>query len=261
MHRRIRDLLQAAGLHEEEVQLYLLLLRKRRATMPTLVAESGLKSMTAYRTVRSLRERGLVQAKQINNKQSVFLPLTLSGLIDVLAKEQRRLRKLQIALQGMDAFLPYIGTKKNEEEELVEVREGVEAFREEYLRMPDLCEHEYLHLGSMDNYWSIARMSDDTPEEAAFRAKRYRKNIFARVINVDTPVMRDIAKRDSQELRTLRLNNAIPITRDYMAFADDRVVHFICDPDHPRSIVIRHPELIALHRSVFASLWEGGGTA
>jgi hypothetical protein len=142
--------------------------------------------------------------------------------------------------------------------ELLELREGVDAFREEYLKLPDVCDGEYLHVGSMQNYWDIAEMGDESPEELAFRSKRYRHGIFARVINTDSPLMREISKRDSKEMRTLRIVDDMPIRRDYIGFARDHVAHFVCDKASPRVILVRQPELLALYRNQFRHMWESG---
>lgn len=263
MRRRIQCLLRLAGLREEEVKLYLRLLQLKRASMMELIAESGLNVMTAYRTMKRLQERGLVQAMKINGKQSIFLPLTLSALIKTLSAEERTIRRLQLALKDLDRFLPFVDVQEKrgdsaENDEPIVIREGLDAFREEYLKLPDLCDDEFLCMGSMQNYWKVAEMSDEAPEELAFRHKRFRRNMFCRVFNTHSPESENFAKRDSRELRTTRLVDAIPVAKDYLGYAKDHVRHFICDTDHPRVVIIRHPELVALYRDQFERMWNAG---
>lgn len=262
MRRKIHHLLSLAGLREDEVTLYLHLLALKRASMTDLIAASGLNIMTAYRTMKRLQERGLVQSFNINHKQSIYAPLTLKALIRKLDTEQRALRKVQLALQDLDPLLPYIDLHAEASDgssaEPVELKEGLDVFREEYLKLPDYCDNEYLHVGSMQNYWDIAHMGDESPEEMSFRNKRYRRGIFARVINTDSPTMRAIAKRDSKEMRTLRIVDDIPIRKDYVGFARDHVAHFVCDPESPRVILVRHPELLALYHNQFRAMWKTG---
>jgi len=251
-----------AGLRDEEVTLYLHLLKLRRASMTELIAESKLNIMTAYRTIKRLTERGLVQSFSINQKQSVYAPLTLKALIHKLDQEQRSLRKVQLALQDLDHLLPYVDlereAKKDSNNELIELREGVDAFREEYLKIPDLCDDEFLCMGSMQNYWNVAGMSDEAPEELAFRHKRFSRKMFCRVFNTHSPESEGFAKRDRQELRTTRLIDSIPVAKDYLGYTKDHVRHFICDPQHPRVLIIRHPELVALYRDQFERMWNAG---
>jgi predicted transcriptional regulator len=260
MRQRIRDLLRLAGLREEEICLYLHLLKLQRASMSELIGKSGLNVMTAYRTMKRLQERGLVSAMKINRKASVYAPLTLSTLIAKLDREQRTLRKLQLALANLDSLLPYLDVngETDDDGEPVEIREGLDAFREEYLKLPDCCTDEYLHIGNMANYWKVAGMSDEAPEELAFRRKRLSRGIYCRIFNPHTPEAEIFAKRDSRELRTTRLVDDIPVKRDYLAFADAHVSHFVCDEKNPRVIVIRQPELADLYRKQFEMMWEKG---
>jgi sugar-specific transcriptional regulator TrmB len=262
MKRRICDLLARAGLREEETALYLLLLKKRRASASELFAEGGLNVMTGYRTLKRLQDRGLVTAAKVNQKQSVYAPLTLQTLIEKLDREQRRMRKLQLALQGLDPLLPFLDLEAmTDDDEPVEVHEGLEAFREQYLTVPEHCEDEFLHIGSMQNYWDVAGMGDESPEELAFRAKRYAGNVFARVLNTYSPEIVEVGKRDSKELRTMRITDDLPLTKDYLAYTAKDVRHFVCDPKNPRVVIIRHPELVAIHRRQFEDLWRAGTNA
>jgi len=263
MRQRIQHLLRLAGLREDEVAMYLHLLTLKRASMSQLIATSGLNVMTAYRTIKRLQERGLVQAMKVNEKQSVFVPLTLSALIQTLGAEERTIRRLQLALKDLDHFLPFIDAgdaaeKSDVLEEPIVIREGLNAFREEYLKLPDLCDDEYLCMGSMQNYWHVADMSDEAPEELAFRHKRFSRNMYCRVFNTHSPESETFSKRDSKELRTTRLVDAIPVAKDYLGYAKDHIRHFICDKEHPRVIIIRHPELVALYRDQFERMWAEG---
>ncbi|MFA5750561.1 MAG: helix-turn-helix domain-containing protein, partial [Candidatus Shapirobacteria bacterium] len=88
MRQKIEHTLRLAGLREEEVTMYLHLLILKRASMAELIAETGLNVMTAYRTMKRLQERGLVQSFDINQKQSVYAPLSLGALIQTLGAEE-----------------------------------------------------------------------------------------------------------------------------------------------------------------------------
>jgi len=262
MRRRITTLLQAAGLSDGEVTVYLLLLKLQKAGVAEIVTLSGMNTMTAYRTVKRLLGRELISEVTLNRKQSVYIPLSLRSLVQRLESDERKMRKLQLALRGVDKLLPFLDSDQRvSDAEPVEIKEGLEAFREEYLKLPDYCSEEYLHIGSMQNYWRIAGMSDESPEEMGFRHKRFKRHIFARVFNTWAPEMDAIMQRDSRELRTMRISDALPITRDYMGFADDHISHFICDAKNPKVIVIRHPELVGFHRKQFKQLWEGSAGA
>ena len=201
MRRKIQSLLQLADLKEEEIQLYLLLLKLQQASAAELIEKSGFGRMMVYRTLQSLEDQEMVEKVALNQKTSVYKPLTLNALIRKIDVEQRKLRRLQLALQDLDGFLPMMDLSENqsEEEEIIQVREGIDAFREEYLDFPDYCDDEYLHVGHMENYWDAAGMTYDCPEEIAFRNKRYKKGVYCRIVNVHTPQSEEFVRRDSRE--------------------------------------------------------------
>ncbi|MDO8648650.1 MAG: helix-turn-helix domain-containing protein [Candidatus Peregrinibacteria bacterium] len=254
MQRRLRDLLRRTSLTEREIDLYILLLKLRSVTIPRLAAESHLPHITVYRTIKHLEERGLVVGKPMNNKQSVYSPLSLEALIAKISCEQRKLRKLELSLRGLDALLPYMDIEEDREE-TIELREGVEAFREEYLKMPDVFKDEYLHIGSTPGFWETAQMTYESPEERSFIHRRLAKNLFARVLDPPSPQAEVIQRNDSREKRTMQLRGNLPITKDFLMIAEDQVSHFICEPADPRVVVIRAPELVRAHRTQFDMLW------
>ena len=219
--------------------------------------------MTVYRTLKRLEDRGLLAASPVNRKEKMYKALSLNALVKKLESDERKIRKLQANLRKMTPFLRYLPTEseKISDEDPVELREGLDAFREEYLKLPDLCTSEFQCLGSMQNYWRIAGMSDEAPEEIGFRNKRFRSGIFSLTLNTPSPEAEVFAKRDSRELRRTRITAALPIKRDYMAFTDDRVCHFLCDPENPQVIIFRQPELLAMYRRQFRSIWDAGVVA
>lgn len=257
MRARLQSLLRLAGLREEEAALYIHLLKLRRASMSELISLSGLNVMTAYRTMKRLQERGLVSAFKINLKESIYAPLTLSALSKKLDAEQRKLRKLQLALQDLDPLLPYIDMEATKDDaEPIEVREGLEAFREEYLKIPEMSEHFFLHIGDMGAYWRVAEMSEDHPLERGFRQRRMARGVGARVLNIPSPEALHFSKLDSREMRITKLTEHLPVTNNYLTFTEHCVCHFLCEKENPRVIVIRNPELVALHHQQFKNLWD-----
>ena len=257
MRKKIVYLLKLAGLKEAEIKIYLLILKLKHATIPELVLKMKINPMMVYRMIDALFERKLIEVKYLNDKQKIVSALSFQALIKKINKTQKKLRRLELALKGMNALLPFLDWEKEEEkeEELIELKEGLDAFREEYLVMPDVCREEYLHVGSMQNYWDTAKMSYDDPFERAFIRKRMQKGIYARVMNLPSQEMEKISKNDSKEKRTTRLQYNLPIMKNYLAMAENQVSYFVCEKDNPQVIVIRQPELVEMYKSNFGRLW------
>ena len=256
MRRKLTELLRLCDLTEGEIRLYLLLLKLRRATVSQLIVESGWKRMTVYRTVQRLVDRGLLERRAMNAKQDSFVPLSLSALVDRVQAQERKLRHLELHLKNLDRFLPFMDVNGDHEQELIEVRDGVEAMREEYLSFPELCKGEYLHIGSMQNCWKTMQLTYECPEERNFIHQRLSRGITARIINIYTPDAETFRVNDSREMRTSKLTEDLPIRKNYLGMSEGQMSYFLCEPDHPRVIVIRQPDLVAMHRQHFERLWD-----
>jgi sugar-specific transcriptional regulator TrmB len=209
-----------------------------------------------YRTLLKLEERGLVKRSAGRGRQAIFEPLTLRALAQAISQEQRKLRRLELELQDLDGLLPYMDVEDECDTEGVSVRYGQDAFKEEYLKMPDVLEEEYLHIGNMANMWRTAGFGYESPEERSFIHRRLARNIFARVLDIPTREAEEVQRHDSREKRTLMLKESLPIMENFLIIGEKQVSHFLCDPEHPRVIVIRQPELVATHRSHFETIWN-----
>jgi sugar-specific transcriptional regulator TrmB len=256
MLRKLKYLLSLAELKDEEINLYLLLLKLKKATITELIAGSGLNTMRVYRKILKLEERGLIKSDFLNKKQKIYYPLSLESLIVTIQSKAKRLYRLEQSLKGLDPLLQFVEINTEVDDNLIEIKEGLDAFREEYLKIPSLCKDEFLHIGSMENYWHVAGMSFDSPEERNFIHQRMTKGIFARVINTRSKEIEEVQKRDSFEKRTLKIKDHLPIMKNYFTMARNHSSLFICDAENPRVVVIKQPDLLNLQREQFRALWE-----
>lgn len=256
MQGKLRSLLRLADLSEEEVEVYLWLLKLRQSSIPELRVKTGLPNITVYRAIQRLTERELIAALPKNRKQLFYKPLTLKRLIQRVSSEQLQLRRLELELKNLDAYLPYINLENEEEAEDITVRLGKEAFKEEYLKFPEVFENEYLHIGNLSNLWNALNFTYESPEERGFIRRRCARNIFARVLDVPTENSLRVQANDSKEKRTLVFKDRIPIKDDFLLIGEKQVGHFICNPDAPRVIIMKSPTLLALHHDYFEKLWK-----
>ncbi len=254
MRDRLHSLLRAADLSEEEIAIYLWLLKLKQSSIPELKCKSRLPHITVYRTIAKLEERSLVEREQINRKQSIFRPLTLGKLAEKIASRKRRLQALENELKHLDRFLPYVDLEN--EDDPVELRSGLDAFREEYLKFPELLQHEYLHIGNMAKMWETSGFSYECAEERGFIHRRIARNVYARVLDVPTPEAQVVQRQDSKEKRTLVLKENLPIMDDFLLIGEKQVSHFLCDPENPRVVIMRSPAQVAVHHGFFEALWK-----
>jgi sugar-specific transcriptional regulator TrmB len=257
MRRILTNLLEKADIGGTEIHLYLLLLKLRSATATQLITESGCNRMTVYRALKALENRGLLTVEALNGRQYLYRPLSLSQLVRNIDRQQRSLRRLELHLKNLDRFLPFLQLDEEEDaqHEPIEIRDGLDAFREEYLSFPRLCEQEYIHIGDMEHYWKTAQMTYECPEERNFIHTRLRRHITCRILNIYSPKSLEFQRNDSRELRTSRLVDELPVTKHYLGMSEKQATLFLCDSENPRAIVMRQPELVGLYHQSFEQQW------
>ncbi|MFH0769785.1 MAG: helix-turn-helix domain-containing protein [Candidatus Peregrinibacteria bacterium] len=256
MRSKLQSLLRMADLKEEEVQVYLWLLKLQKSSIPELRAKTHLPNITVYRAVQRLVGRELIEREPVNRKQSLYKPLTLKRLIRKVSAEQLQLRRLELALKNLDSYLPFMDMEQEEPAEDISVRLGKDAFKEEYLKFPEVLENEYLHIGNLSNLWKTLGFTYESPEERGFIRRRCARNLFARVLDVPTEDSLKVQANDSREKRTLVFKDRIPIKEDFLLIGEKQVGHFVCNSDAPRVIIMKSPTLLALHHDYFEKLWK-----
>lgn len=255
MRQKLIRLLRRANLSEQEIQIYLTLLKLQSSTTTQITTQTGLNEMMVYRTLNNLKERGLITEAKLNDKQKIFSPLSLKALIETLEKEARSLNRLKNSLEDLDQLLPYLDEENDEESESIQIRDGLEAYIEEYLKIPQVADEEIFALGSICNFWQLLDWDLDTPEERAFINQRNKKGVRARLIHKYQEGAETIKDRDSLEKRTTQIKDNLPIMKNCMLMTEKDARLFICDKENPRVIVTTQPELLSLYKNQYEALW------
>jgi sugar-specific transcriptional regulator TrmB len=254
MLRKVKDILRLLEIPEQEIAVYGGLLELQKATIPELREHLGLPNITVYRSLKLLVDRGMVDREGVSKKQIVYRPLTPQKLIRAISNTQHKLRRIELELLKANKLLSSPASHSVLPD--VEMRLGLDAFREEYLKLPDTFHDEYLHLGSAEKFWETAKFNYDSPEERGFINRRLSNNLYTRALDTPSSVSERIQRNDSREKRTMKLVPKLPVMNDLLMISDAKVVHFVNDRESPRVIIIRNPELVQSHRAHFATLWN-----
>lgn len=254
MKCELSTLLRQAGLRDEEIRVYIALQVLRQATLSEVHVHTGLSHTTAYRTLRRLLDRGLLQELPINKKQSKYAVQSLDVLADAMSKEQLRMRRLELSLRSCSGI--DIDALQKTTGDGVEVREGIDAFHEEYLKLPELGGEEFLAIGSSDSFWKASRASVESSLERSFVSRRLKHSVYSRSMMVASQDAEKIAKNDTKEMRTTKMKPRLPVMTNMLMICGNRVSHFLCDTHSPSVLILRDPELVAIHKQYFESLWE-----
>lgn len=255
MLQRIKDLLRLQDLSEHEIAVYVALLKLRKATMPQIREKCGLPNISVYRALRQLEDRDLVESHMMNGKQSAYCPLSLEKLIRKIGFAQRKLRRIELELRNLDSLLPYMEESEGDDQPEIDIRLGLDAFREEYLKVPETFDEEYFQFGNAAKFWESAKLDYDAPEERTFIRHRLASNLYLRALDIPSHVTERIQNNDSHEKRTMRLTSSLPVMNDLTMIGKKQITHFVNDKENPRVLIIRNPELVAAKRQQFETLW------
>jgi sugar-specific transcriptional regulator TrmB len=255
MKRQLIQILRKADLKEDEIKVYLGLLKLGTASVQQVQEATNLKGITTYRAIKNLLERELIKEIQINKKQSLYKPLSLQSLVEELEKQERKISKLKNSIKNMDPFLAFMDLEDKQED--ISVKEGLEEFTKEYLKVPQEAKEEIYAFGSMCNcFETLGGWDLDTPEERSFINQRMRKGIHARLLHEHQEGAEEFQKRDTIEKRSTKFGYNLPITQNAVLMTESDVRLFICDKDNPRVIVINQPDLKNMYRTVFEYNWQ-----
>lgn len=140
----VREILKKVGLTDEEINIYILLLRKGSSKATLLSKELGVARTTIYRFLDNLHEKGLV-GKNIQNNVKYFYavdPERIPEIIEERVDEIRSKMSELKTLQNKDFELAVV--------ELFKGKEGMKTVMKEVLREGK----PYTFVGEVEKYFS-----------------------------------------------------------------------------------------------------------
>lgn len=255
MLKQLTSLLKKAQLKEEEIKIYLVLLKLKQATATQICDFCGFHFVNVYRILKRLKNMGLIKSCPLNNKESLFKPLSLQTLLDKIQKEKKQLIELEQGLKYLDPFLSFMNIEEDEEDP-IEIQCGIDAMKQAYLNLTNLSNEEMLPMGNVNNFLKLSGFSVDCPEERNFIQQRLRRGIYVRMMNPYNEIGEILKSRDSFEKRTMKLTRKQPIHDNFLVITEDRSTLFICDESDPKVLITKQPELLKMQRDQFNYYWN-----
>ncbi len=126
----VEPILQKIGLTQNEVKVYLALLRAGKSTSYTLIKEANISSGKIYETLDKLIKRGLASYVVIRGRKH-FLAADPEKLVEYL---QRKEQEIHRNLEEINTIIPELKLKKKviEEEAKAEIYEEIEGIKTVY---------------------------------------------------------------------------------------------------------------------------------
>jgi len=144
MKSMIRETLRKIGLSDEEVNIYLFLLKKGYSKATVISKELGVARTTIYRFLSSLHEKGLI-SENIQNNVKYFYPVNPERIPEIIEERVEEIKEIIPELSSLK--------KRAGEETKVELfkgKEGIKTIMRDILRE----RKPYTFMGEVEKYFS-----------------------------------------------------------------------------------------------------------
>ncbi|MEI7498178.1 MAG: helix-turn-helix domain-containing protein [Candidatus Falkowbacteria bacterium] len=234
--------LQDAGLNEIEAKLYIAALELGQTTVGRLAQKAGIKRTTAYLSLESLSQKGLIATIHKAAKKYYYAEDPRS-LEQIMAERQQRISKL---IPELLAFTNLVDKKPGFR--YFEGMDGIKHVFEDALEYPntEIC-----------MLYSESYQQDFDPNyfSSYYVPKRVAKKISSRTILPDNPAMHELAGSNQKSLRQTKLISAdlFKLKIEIMIYEKHKVS--IVSFAENFGLIIESPRIHESFLSIFETIW------
>lgn len=143
----IEDQLQATGLNNSEITVYLYLLENGYSTPPQIAKGTGIARTNTYHLLQSLKEQGLIEAQQ-HHKRKAYIATDPEALVRALEAKKEAVRRILPDLRGI-----YI-LQKNKPK--IKFYDGFEQVKEIYWQSLDSSDKQLYGIASTKQLFALS---------------------------------------------------------------------------------------------------------
>lgn len=245
----IEQSLREYGLNENEIRIYLTLLKRGPSPSSILGKHTGIQRNSAKYACLQLVKKGLLSFVEKNNT-FIYSPEPPEVLVQKLHFEKKAIEE---KMNNMDRVVSELKKLVNPQSTLPTVKffEGKDAyiqFSEETLKCK---KKEILFLTDMDKFRSIVSEKYDTK---TFIPRRIEKGIHIRILTNKSKLTQKMQLLDKSQKRSIRfLPPKYPVAESMYVYDD--VTMLISNVDYPSCVMIRSSEITTMMRSMFENMW------
>lgn len=236
------ELMQALGLSEQEVAVYLAALELGESNIQEISRKSGVKRTSIYNFIDVLKERQLLSEIK-KGKRRLYSAVSPHHLVD----EQKS------KVTSMERLIPQLLAIQNnvKNKPRVSFYQGLEGIKEIY-RMTLRDKQTIYAWEDLDH-----ALNTLPPQFAkSYTEQRAAKKIHARCIDRDTKVAREwTAKNNIRLARESRFITSEEFGTEINVFGN-KVAFFRWDKDNPFGVVIEDPGIATAVRVAWQELWD-----
>lgn len=242
-HTDVTTQLQELGLSEHEAAIYLTVLRNGEASAGVILDEVKLHREQVYRALKRLVDNGLL-SHYTKRKRGYYSAIDPQVLVS----------KMKAKIDVAEALQPYLKELHLKRPQVIQVTEGVEAYR---MMFEDILttvgkDGEYLVMsGAGKGFYELTK--DFYPKYAKLFSKRnislrmtaYEGENFSEQIKIQEPL----------RIRIIPGSYAVPVAT---AIYGNKVAIEILDPENLAIVTIENEKIAAGYRHTFETLWNLG---
>jgi len=236
-----KSILDSLNITEPQAQVYLAALELGEASMADLSKKSGVKRTSIYNFISELKGKQLIVETR-KRKRTVYSAVHPEQFVEI---EKARLKEVERALPELLAIQNQSKTKPR-----VTFYEGVVGIKEVYAdtlkdKQPIVGWSDFEHMAKIlgVEYFDV------------YPAERARRNITFKTILRDTPIARELSKKDIRYLRESKYMDSEDLKTEINIYGNKvALISFQSRP--PFVVLIEDHDLATTLRVIWKKLWE-----
>lgn len=238
----IEQKLRELGFTDNEIKVYIALLRIGHSKAGRIAKESSLERTSVYNALKKLLEKGLV-SYTIESNRKIFSPVEPAKLLDYFQEKQERTKLIIPELEKLRKF-------EKEKENIIKFRgyAGIKTVLNDVLKSCNEND-EYLIMGSEQQL--TKRMPTFTK---IFIARKDQKKLHARIL------VKEFLKKNKKNQYRSKYTKTRYVPQDVISPAVTNIyknkVAIVLWSETPEAIIIENEDTAKTYRSYFEFMWK-----
>jgi sugar-specific transcriptional regulator TrmB len=237
------------GLNQHEAQIYELLLNLGPQGMKNILFHTKMKRGNAYYHLDNLIEKGLVEKQDLPKTTTKFVAKHPEHLELLLAKQKAA---VFAAEEELEKNLPFLRNlfQSFAVRPTIKFYEGLEG-------AVKVAEDSLTSTTEIYSYIDNEAVNKLYPDiNKAYVQKRKAKSIKKKMITIDSAFIRQHAKNFDPQLTEIRVLPKGNTFSTVMYIYDNRVSYIAAQKEKLISVIIEHPTIYQMHKTLFEALWQ-----
>ncbi len=242
-------ILEKLGLNKNEAQIYELLIQTGPQGMKPILFHTKLKRGNAYYHLDNLAAKGLVEKQDLPGQTTKFVAKNPEQLELLITKQKTAVFSAE---EELTKNLPQLRSLY----QLAAIKPTVKYF-EGLVGAKQIVEDSLTSTTEIYSYIDSEELNKQFPDlNKNFTEARAKKGIKKKIIMVDSPFVRQHAKTFDPANTQIRVIPAPANFSTIMYIYDNTVSYISMEKGQIVSMVIEHPAIYRMHKTLFLTLWQ-----